>query len=71
MTPRDVLLAAGPLLFGTNWHRQVADALCVSERSVQRWAAPEGDPPPGIVAELQRLAEARQQHISALLDRLA
>jgi hypothetical protein len=39
--PRELLVAAGPLLFGERWQTELAQAIKVTPRTVRRWVAGE------------------------------
>lgn len=69
MSP-DQLQLAGQAMFGTQWQSELARALGVSVRTVQRWAAGVVAVPAHLVPDLQRLLADRIQRQAAVLAQL-
>jgi hypothetical protein len=65
-----LLTETGEALYGPRWQSELARDLAVSDRTVRRWAAGTTDPPPGIYADLLRLAIERGKALDALAKRL-
>lgn len=60
----------GEALYGPRWQSDLARALEVSIRTVQRWAAGDVAPPPGVYLDLLRLTQERAMSLDALADEL-
>lgn len=61
----DLLTQCGEALWGARWQSDLAEAVCVSDRTVRRWVAGERIPP-GVFVDLMRIMQERAQ----LLDDL-
>ena len=59
MTDTDKLRTAGEALYGACWQSDLARALGVSVRTVQRWAAGRTEPPHGVWSDLAGLCRSR------------
>ncbi len=66
----DQLARYGSALFGSCWAADLADALGVNARTVQRWANGRREIPP-IEAELRELCEERAAALKTLATALA
>lgn len=66
MTPK-LLNTIGILLFGQQWHTDLAREVNVSPRTVRRWATGEFDVPDGVRKELFALMRERLKEIRAAL----
>lgn len=64
----DLLRRSGEALYGSLWQSELARALGVNLRSMQRWSAGEFRPPPGIWLEISGLLAARQLTLAALAE---
>lgn len=72
MTDIDKLRTAGEALYGASWQSDLARALGVSVRTMQRWAASESAVPSGVWADIAKLCRSRGkalQKIAAPLER--
>lgn len=68
----DLLHRAGEALYGADWRNKLADALKVDRRTLRRWAMGDMPIPPGVAADLARLARAHAAEclrLAADLDR--
>jgi transcriptional regulator with XRE-family HTH domain len=64
----------GETLYGHSrkrWHADMAQALGVSIRTVQRWASGQAEPPLGVYADLASLAKDHGLKIHDLVKQLA
>jgi transcriptional regulator with XRE-family HTH domain len=61
---------AGRLLYGRDYHRQLAAALGVARRVVQRWESGRDAVPHGVWGQLAGLVSARERECALLADRL-
>lgn len=66
-----LLTETGEALFGPRWQSELARALELNLRTVQRWAVGQGEPPAGVYAELVLIARERRQALRGLLPELA
>lgn len=67
-----LLREIGQALYGRSaraWQGEMADALGVNLRSVQRWAIGEGEPPEGVWAELADLMRIQRTELYNLIGR--
>lgn len=55
----DLIAEAGQLLFGSQWQSDLAAALKVSRRAVQRWRVGDDEPRPGVWTDIAALVDAR------------
>lgn len=62
----DLLRRTGEALYGPHWQSDLARALGVNLRSLQRWGAGNFQPPAGIWPELAALLTARREELAAL-----
>jgi DNA-binding transcriptional regulator YiaG len=72
LTPHE-LETVGEALFGERWQTPLARAVDVADRTVRRWLAGDDAPPPGIAADLLKIARRRSGDVNkavALLERL-
>jgi DNA-binding transcriptional regulator YdaS (Cro superfamily) len=67
----ELLHRAGELLYGQDWQSELARALGISPRSVQRWVAGERLPAPERWAAIHALAVERGEELAHLLEELA
>lgn len=67
----DLLRRVAEALYGSQWHGDLARALDVNMRTVQRWSAGEYLPPPGIWLELVDLMKARREELARLAKEAA
>jgi len=65
-----LLVETGEALYGPRWQSDLARDLGVSDRTVRRWAAGTHDMPPGVCADLLRLAVERARRLDKLAKRL-
>jgi hypothetical protein len=61
----ELLIRGGEALYGPNWQSPLARGIGVNLRTVQRWAAGDFAPPPGVLERLleharERIAEIKQ-----------
>lgn len=63
----DVLRGVAVLLYGCRWQTQLAQALNVAVRTVQRWDAEASRPPASLQAELRDLLKERRAAIAEFL----
>lgn len=73
MTPRAHLIAAGRALYGARWHAQLAAALDVGPRAVERWADGSRAPrdPVGLQSRLHALLVERRREIDDAMHALS
>lgn len=62
----DLLRRGAEALYGSQWHGDLARALGVNIRTVQRWSAGEYLPPRGIWLELIDLMKTRREELARL-----
>ncbi|MDO5643863.1 MAG: hypothetical protein Q4G26_15935 [Paracoccus sp. (in: a-proteobacteria)] len=55
MTDAELLAQAGEALFGARWKTDLANALDVSDRTVDYWVAGDRSPRPGVWRDLAKL----------------
>lgn len=67
----ELLHRAGELLYGQDWQSELARALGISARSVQRWVAGERSPSEERWAAIHALAVARGEDLAHLIEELA
>lgn len=60
----------GEALFGPSWQTPLADVLGVAVRTVQRWAAGDRAPAPGIWRDIAALCRARGRALEAIAAQL-
>jgi transcriptional regulator with XRE-family HTH domain len=65
-----LIVAVGTALYGSRWQSELARALGVAIRTVQRWAAGDIEPPAGVYGELAPIVEERAAVLRPLLPRL-
>lgn len=65
-----LLSDCGQALYGPRWQTDLAGDLGVSDRTLRRWIAGDGDVPPGIWMDLLRITQERAMALDALADRL-
>ena len=65
----DLLKRVGEALYGAQWQSPLARDLGVSDRTMRRWAAPEG-PPDSIIGELLALVRARSTTLGEIAEAL-
>ena len=65
-----LLSEIGEALYGPRWQSELARVLGVNIRTAQRWAAGDTTPPPGVYADLAKIAGERRISIGTLLPRL-
>lgn len=66
-SPRPDLADIGRVLYGDRWQAPLAAALGLNLRTVQRYAAGDTAPPPGVLADALALAERRGAEIAEMV----
>jgi len=61
-----LLIRVGEALYGPRWQSEMARELGVSDRTVRRWVAGDGDAPVGVYADLLRLVGERGSDLDDL-----
>lgn len=69
MTPA-LLREAGEALYGERWQSDLARALGVEVRTVQRWATGDRTPAPGVWADIRELVKQRGAALAVIRRRL-
>ena len=67
----DLLRRAGALLYGPAWQAELARALGIKERTVQRWAAGSRELPEEVWSELTELLFEHRDDLATVLGELA
>lgn len=62
-----LLSQAGEALMGPQWQAPLARALGVNLRTMQRWAAGDGQPPDSVWTDIRKLLALRKSEIARLL----
>ncbi len=73
MTPAALLCEVGEALYGPHartWQREMADALDINLRTVQRWAIGDGEPVAGVWADIADLVLNQCVVLAAMARRL-
>lgn len=65
-----ILRDVGEALFGPRWQSDLARELKVTDRTMRRWLASDGDLPRGVALDLIRACDARILAINSVQDRL-
>jgi hypothetical protein len=68
MSSAELILAIGPVLFGAQWKRDLARALGVNDRTVNRWTAEKIEPRPGVWTDLLRIMRERHTQLGSLIE---
>jgi len=68
---RPTIREIGEALYGPLWQSPMARDLGVAVRTVQRWAAGDTEPAPGVWDDLRQLLAARGKQLDGLVKRLA
>jgi len=63
-----LLRQIGEVLFGSSWQADLAEVVGVSDRSLRRWAAGEGNIPPGVWRDIWSHAENQRALIAYFND---
>lgn len=58
-----MLHRVGRALYGPEWQTPLANALGINIRTVQRWAAGDFNPPPGVWADMLPLLTERREEL--------
>ena len=69
MTP-ELLRQAGETLYGPQWHKNLADDLRISDRTIRRWLAGSAPIPATIRQELAGLCRLRGEALALLEEAL-
>jgi hypothetical protein len=67
MPSNELILAIGPALFGAQWKRDLARALGVNDRTVNRWIAERIEPRAGVWTDLLAIMRERQETLGELI----
>lgn len=67
----DLLRRAGALLYGSGWQSELARALGVNRRTVERWAGGSREPGEEYWSEIRELLFEHRDDLAELLDELA
>ena len=68
--PEDMFCYVGREMFGACWPGDMAEALDVSVRTVQRWQSGKNPIPPGIFSELAAQCDRKSESLGALAKSL-
>jgi hypothetical protein len=71
MLSSDLIRRSGRALYGEHWVTELADALHVNRKTVQRWHRGDTAPQPGVWTELAELIEYRRAELSAVRQALS
>ena len=66
----ETLNAVGRLLYGSGWANQMATALGVNIRTLQRWRNGQNPIAPGVWSDLARLCEGRAVLLESVTNQL-
>jgi len=66
MTDTPLIVAVGQALYGSRWQSELARALGVAIRTVQRWSSGNTEPQPGVYRDLLALVRERAHALGPL-----
>ena len=61
-----LIVAVGQALYGSRWQSELARALGVAIRTVQRWSSGDAEPQPGVYRDLLALVRERAHALGPL-----